>query len=88
MEPPELLREFMAGLQCICGSFIIFHGEVSGEFSCPGCLTKWSEHSVTLFNGTTYRLEENGRWVRGQDKPKHTPIPVPVSRFLGGEENV
>ena len=78
----------MTGFQCICGIFVVIHGEVSGEVACPNCGTKFSENSVTLFNGTTYYLEKNGRWMRGMDKPKYPPIPIPASRFFGGEENV
>jgi hypothetical protein len=52
-----------------------------GKIICPQCGTEWLENFVTLFDGTTYRLEENGRWMRGENRPK--PIPIPTSRFFG-----
>jgi hypothetical protein len=76
----------ISGCQCICGIFIVIHGEVSGKIACPQCGTEWSEKSVTLFSGITYCLEENGRWIRGPDQPKRSSIPIPASRFFGGDE--
>ena len=73
----------MAGFQCICGLFVILHGGGDGKIICPQCGTEWLENSVTLFDGTTYRLEENGRWMRGENRPKL--IPIPTSRFFGEE---
>jgi hypothetical protein len=76
----------ISGCQCICGIFIVIHGEVPGKIACPQCGTEWLEKSVILFDGTTWNLGENGRWIRGVDRPKRSPIPIPASRFFGGEE--
>lgn len=57
------------------------------EIRCLNCGTKWQEKSVTLNDGTFYNLEEDGRWMRGPNKPKLSmPITIPVSRFFGEEE--
>jgi hypothetical protein len=74
----------VSGLQCICGMFVIFHDPVSGRIPCPNCGTEWLEDSVRLFDGTTFYLEENGRWVMGENTPKS--VPIAVSRFFGGNE--
>lgn len=76
----------MTGFQYICGMYVVLHGGVSGKVPCPQCGTEWSEDSVRLFDGTIYCLGENGRWIRGADKPKRPPVPVPVSRFFGEEK--
>jgi hypothetical protein len=70
----------MNAFQCICGSFISFHGEPGEAIPCPRCGTEWTQTSVKLVDGTFYLIKENGMWVLQEYKIKpkieqYFPVP-------------
>jgi hypothetical protein len=70
--------------RCICGIDLQVYPGLN-KAMCPFCGTSWEPTIVKLFNGVTYDIQDNGRWVArskiSDQEPSWKPVP-----FIFGDD--